>query len=129
MPSRGRAGPGPAWPGHSAIDLSDGLLGDLGHVLQRSSVAACIDVDALPRSEVLRAQPADLQRLCLLHGGDDYELLFTAPRQRREEVQSAALAAQTAVTRCGEIRPGRGLVLSQQGLETAADARGFDHFA
>ncbi len=113
----------------AAVDLSDGLLGDLGHVLKRSSVAACIDVDALPRSEVLRAQPADLQRLCLLHGGDDYELLFTAPRQRREEVQAAALAAQTAVTRCGEIRPGRGLVLSQQGLETAADARGFDHFA
>ncbi|MDP3086285.1 MAG: thiamine-phosphate kinase, partial [Rubrivivax sp.] len=62
----------------SAIDLSDGLLGDLGHVLRRSGVAAVVDVDALPRSAGLAAQPLALQHQCLLAGGDDYELLFSA---------------------------------------------------
>ena len=66
----------------SAIDVSDGLLGDLGHILRRSGVAARIEVDAVPRSAVLAAQPAALQRECTLAGGDDYELVFTA-RPRR----------------------------------------------
>ncbi|MFY9511294.1 MAG: thiamine-phosphate kinase, partial [Rubrivivax sp.] len=61
----------------SAIDLSDGLVGDLGHVMRLSGVGATVDVDALPRSAVLGAQPQALQHQCLLAGGDDYELLFT----------------------------------------------------
>ncbi|HEY8710175.1 MAG TPA: thiamine-phosphate kinase, partial [Burkholderiaceae bacterium] len=63
----------------SAIDVSDGLLGDLGHVLRRSGVGAQVQVDTLPRSAVLRALPEALQRECTLAGGDDYELVFTAP--------------------------------------------------
>lgn len=63
----------------SCIDLSDGLLGDLGHVLRASGVGATLDLAALPRSTELAAQPAALQQQCLLAGGDDYELLFTAP--------------------------------------------------
>ncbi len=63
----------------SCIDLSDGLLGDLGHVLKASDVGATLKLDALPRSALLAAQPEAVQRQCLLTGGDDYELLFTAP--------------------------------------------------
>ncbi len=63
----------------SAIDVSDGLLGDLGHILARSAVGATIEVDAVPRGAVLAAQPPERQREFALAGGDDYELLFTAP--------------------------------------------------
>ena len=76
----------------SAIDVSDGLLGDLGHILRRSGVGATVDVDALPRSAVLAAQPLALQRECLLAGGDDYELVFTAPASRRDAVAAAPRA-------------------------------------
>ncbi len=117
----------------SAIDLSDGLLGDLGHVLARSGVAAVVDADALPRSATLAAQPVALQQLCLLAGGDDYELLFTAPAARHGEVLAAGRAAGVAVTRIGRIQAGSGLALVD-GHGHALPAvpahwRGFDHFA
>jgi thiamine-monophosphate kinase len=113
----------------SAIDLSDGLVGDLGHVLRRSGVAACVEVGALPRSAVLAAQPPQLQLECLLAGGDDYELLFTAPAARRDDVLAAARGAGVEVTRCGVIAPGSGLrVLAQDGSELPARFSGFDHF-
>ena len=114
----------------SAIDLSDGLVGDLGHVLQRSGVAARVDVDALPRSADLAAQPLTLQHECLLAGGDDYELLFTAAPARRAEVLAAARRSGVAVTRCGVITAGTGLVIVDgAGRELELRLRGFDHFA
>ena len=91
----------------SAIDVSDGLLGDLGHILRRSGVAARIEVDAVPRSAVLAAQPAALQRECTLAGGDDYELVFTRPPAAADRVRAAARAAGTAVTRIGRIEAGQ----------------------
>jgi thiamine-monophosphate kinase len=113
----------------SAIDLSDGLVGDLRHVLQRSGVAAVIEIDALPRSAVLGAQPRELQTECLLAGGDDYELLFTAPPAMREAVLLAGQGAGVAVTRCGRIEAGRGLrVVDAEGRAVAPPGRGFDHF-
>ncbi len=113
----------------SAIDLSDGLVGDLGHVLQRSGVGAAVDVDALPCSAVLAAQAPALRRTCLLAGGDDYELLFTAPPQRREAVLAAGAAAGVALTRCGRIEAEPGLRLRDAGVPLQAEAfRGFDHF-
>ena len=114
----------------SAIDLSDGLLGDLAHVLRRSGVGAQVQLDALPRSAVLRAQPAALRHQCLLAGGDDYELLFTAPAVRRAEVQAAARRAGVAVTRCGLVTDGLALqVLDAAGRVLQTDLSGFDHFA
>ena len=114
----------------SAIDLSDGLVGDLGHVLQRSGVAARVDVDALPRSADLAALPLALQHECLLAGGDDYELLFTAAPARDAEVLAAARQAGVAVTRCGLITAGAGLsVVDGAGRELKLALRGFDHFA
>jgi len=114
----------------SAIDLSDGLVGDLGHILAASKVAAVVDADALPRSEVLARQPLELQRLCVLAGGDDYELLFTAPASRRAAVEAAGQAAQVPVTRVGRIEGGAGLqVRDGAGRRLETNWRGFDHFA
>ena len=114
----------------SAIDLSDGLIGDLGHVLQRSGVAARVDVDALPRSADLAALPLALQHECVLAGGDDYELLFTAAPARRADVLAAARRAGVVVSCCGVITPGTGLVtVDGAGRELDLCLRGFDHFA
>lgn len=114
----------------SAIDLSDGLAGDLGHILQRSGVGARLDVDALPRSAVLAAQPLALQHTCLLAGGDDYELLFTAPAGRHAQVLAAAAAAGVPVQCCGSIQAGPGLQLVDgQGRPLPGRWQGFDHFA
>ncbi len=114
----------------SAIDLSDGLLGDLGHVLQRSGVGAVVNVDALPRGAIVARLPAALLHECLLAGGDDYELLFTAPAARHADVLKAAGAAGVAVTCCGRIDASRALqVVDAQGRAVPTPWRGFDHFA
>jgi thiamine-monophosphate kinase len=115
---------------HSAIDLSDGLVGDLGHILERSNVGARLNLAALPRSTMLAAQDPGLQRLCLLHGGDDYELLFSAPPARCDAVGRAAAEAGVAVSRIGAIEPMAGLrLLEADGAITApASTTGFDHF-
>ena len=113
----------------SAIDLSDGLVGDLGQVMRRSGVGATIEVDALPRSDILAGQGLELQRECLLSGGDDYELLFTAPVSRREAVLEAAAEAGTEVCRCGTIDAGDELrVVDARGNPVELPWRGYDHF-
>ncbi len=114
----------------SAIDLSDGLVGDLRHVLQRSGVGAQLDVDALPRSAVLASRTQAVQHECLLAGGDDYELLFTAPAARHSAVLAAAQQAGVTVTHCGHITAGSGLaIVDRHGNALPAAWRGFDHFA
>ena len=118
----------------SAIDVSDGLLGDLGHVLQRSGVGAVVDVDTVPLSDVMRAQPLSLQRLCTLSGGDDYELLFTAPAVGAAAVAAAAAAAGVAITRIGRITErgdaggARPQLVDAQGRPVGHPERSFDHF-
>jgi thiamine-monophosphate kinase len=114
----------------SAIDVSDGLLGDLQHVLRRSNVGATLDVDTLPRSRVLAAQPLVRQHECLLAGGDDYELLFTAPATQHAAVRAAGALAGVTVTCCGRIDATAGLrVVDAQGRSVATPWRSFDHFA
>ena len=113
----------------SAIDVSDGLVGDLGHILRRSGVGAVVDVDALPRSAVLAAQPLALQRQCLLAGGDDYELVFTALPSRRDAVAAAAASAGVAVTRIGRIEAGSALrFVDRDGAAVDSAFASFDHF-
>ena len=115
---------------HAAIDLSDGLCGDLGHILERSGVGAELEFAALPRSRAMAAQPAGMQDTCLLGGGDDYELLFSAPASARDAVQRAAAGAGVAASRIGAVQAGPGLrVRMPDGRVAARPTRGFDHFA
>ena len=114
----------------SAIDVSDGLLGDLRHILRRSGVGAVVDVDAVPRSAVLQALPDALQRECTLAGGDDYELVFTAPPAAADRVQAAARLAGIRVTRIGCIQALADLRLQDASGRPVLDTFGsFDHFA
>jgi thiamine-monophosphate kinase len=113
----------------SAIDVSDGLVGDLGHILRRSQVGARIDVHTLPRSAVLRAQPEAMQLDCTLSGGDDYELLFTAPPASHGAVQAAGRGAGTSVTCIGRIEAEPGLrLVDASGRSVERQFVTFDHF-
>lgn len=114
----------------SAIDVSDGLLGDLGHILRYSQVGAVVDVDSLPRSAILRAQAPGLQRLCALAGGDDYELLFTAPDDAHAAVRAAGEASGVAVTAIGRIELAAGglRIVDSAGARLDDHYVPFDHF-
>jgi len=113
----------------SAIDISDGLIGDLGHVLRRSGAGATLEAESLPRSVLMAAQPLTLQRLCTLSGGDDYELLFTAASSARAAIEAAAARAATPVTRIGRIDAEPGLrLIDAQGQAVPATFESFDHF-
>ena len=114
---------------HAALDLSDGLTGDLGHILAASGVGADLQVNALPVAPAL-ATLAENQRLtCLLSGGDDYELLFTSPVSARDAVQAAARASETPVARIGTVSAAPGLrLLNRTGQAAEFRAKSFDHF-
>jgi thiamine-monophosphate kinase len=115
---------------HAAIDISDGLVGDLGHILERSGVGASIDADALPAGPMLACQPSDIRRRFALAGGDDYELCFTASAERRNDVLAASLTAGTPVTRVGCIEAAPGLrIVDGSGASLPLSLTSFDHFA
>lgn len=114
---------------HAAIDISDGLVGDLGHILEKSGVGATLDADALPAGPVLAAQPRALRRAFTAAGGDDYEICFTAPVASREAIAAAAADSGTPVTRIGRIDAAPGLRWTDgHGAALALDLASFDHF-
>ena len=113
------------------LDVSDGLLGDLGHILERSACGARIDVPALPLADLHAAgADDDLARRCLLSGGDDYELLFTAPAARRDEILALSRTLGLPVPRIGTVTAQTGQILLREadGREHDSAARGYDHF-
>jgi thiamine-monophosphate kinase len=113
----------------ACIDVSDGLTGDLGHILERSQVGARVEWAMIPCSEALRRQPVETQLRCALAGGDDYELLFTAGAEHRAAVERAALEARTPVTRVGAITDGRDLlVVDRDGRPMDMPFKAYDHF-
>jgi thiamine-monophosphate kinase len=117
---------------HACIDVSDGLLADLGHVLYASGVGARIDVMHLPFSSALAdAFPRIAQRQELqLAGGDDYELCFTAPPDRRGAILDALVACDTAATRIGQVESEPGVrVIGADGALWQGKIVGWDHFA
>lgn len=116
----------------SAADVSDGLLADLGHILERSQVGAEIEFGSLPRSAALSDCPDPaLAEQSLIAGGDDYELVFTAPVNRRAEVVAAGKTAGIGVTRIGRIVEGPSVarLLDASGKSMPVPRHGFDHFA
>lgn len=114
---------------HAAIDISDGLLGDLGHILQKSQVGAELELAALPVGTVLASQPRARQLEYILTGGDDYELCFTAPASQHQQVLQAAQLSNTPVARVGRILAAPGLrLLDAQGQPQTFSFHSFDHF-
>jgi thiamine-monophosphate kinase len=122
---------------NSAIDVSDGLLGDLGHILNQSAAGASIDASIAINLIAIKATntPANSQFTLqkqleyVLAGGDDYELAFTAPLAMREAVLNAAKASSTEVTRIGKIEAELGLrLVDANGQRVVNDFGSFDHF-
>jgi len=118
----------------AALDVSDGLTGDLRHILEASGVGATLELAAIPRSAALAARlhgdDREVALACLLAGGDDYELCFTAGVSRRDAVAEAAHRAGTAVARIGSITAEPGLrVRDEAGVPLRVLPAAFDHFA
>ena len=116
---------------HAAIDLSDGLLADLGHVCRASVVAAELQLESLPTSSALRDAFAPARRHALqAAGGDDYELCFTAPSTARAAIDGIAIVTGVALTRIGRIVAGRGVrVFDDRGAAWQPARAGYVHFA
>ncbi|KQV47504.1 MULTISPECIES: thiamine-phosphate kinase [unclassified Duganella] len=114
---------------HAAIDISDGLVGDLGHILEKSRVGATLNADALPAGPVLATQPQALRRAFTAAGGDDYEICFTAPASRRDAILAAGAECGTPVTRIGRIDDAAGLRWTDaSGAPLPLELSSFDHF-
>ena len=114
----------------AAIDVSDGLLGDLGHVLNQSSLGATIFAEELPLGEACASQTIETRYALACNGGDDYELCFTAPADQHQAVLTAGQRSQTQVTCIGKLYEGSGSkVLDRQGTIISIPNQSFDHFA
>ena len=114
----------------SAIDISDGLTADLGHILERSNVGAQIFYSTLPVSRVQAAYATQaLGQRCVLAGGDDYELCFTAPAEKHAELEKLAVRLNLPLTCIGKISTGSGCkVYADVGGELIIGEAGYEHF-
>lgn len=121
----------------AAIDISDGLVADLGHICERSKLSAVIERGLLPLASSLMSVRADLREglinECALSGGDDYELCFTAPVAARAEIEIAGAKCGVAVTRVGSMKlldPNQLVkVIDESGRDVSPKKSGYDHFA
>ena len=123
----------------AALDISDGLLGDLQHILKQSQVSAEVFLDQLPKSEILQKQSEDIQNQFAACGGDDYEICFTAPIEKRDAIDKISTALNLPITRIGSITEKVGateklFLLNKNGdlldeIKSAALLKSFDHFA
>ena len=128
----------------AAIDISDGLLADIGHILKRSEVAADIQFASLPRAAHDACSDESLATACLLTGGDDYELAFTAPTSQREKIAALSRQLRLPLSRIGcvtaakagsigEVKAGeeniyKAVVRDAEGNPLVFDHKGYDHF-
>ena len=129
---------------HSAVDISDGLLGDLQHILKASQCQAAIQIDQVPISTQLQLESQAMRRICSLRGGDDYELCFTAPRQNAAQIEAIGRNLNLRLTKIGNITEApissssndaihRMVLIDQQGerlplQEVQMYLKSFDHF-
>ena len=124
-------GPRLAGLAHAMIDVSDGVLADLGHICETSNVAARVEVEALPLSPAAKEivdQRMD-SRVSLAAGGDDYELLFTAPASATKAIEELSSVLGLPVTRIGLIERGKGVrLVDSEGRAIPVDHAGYHHF-
>lgn len=116
---------------HACIDVSDGLLADLGHVCAASGVGVEIKADALPSSVALLSvfEQAEQRRMLQMSGGDDYELCFSAPAEMRDAIAVASERCDVAMTRIGRVIAGEGVrILLADGREWIPQRVGYVHF-
>ena len=115
---------------NSAVDISDGLLSDLGHMLKASNVGASIHLNKLPCSLFVSEHLHEKQiQQCILAGGDDYELCFTAPPNMREKIEKMSAELALPITLAGNIHKGAGLlVLDTNNQPISIEKTGYDHF-
>jgi thiamine-monophosphate kinase len=114
----------------AAIDVSDGVLADLSHIVTQSRCGAQIDLAALPRSKPMHAlfDERECEQMSLA-GGDDYELLFTAPASDAASIAALASLLDIRVTAIGKIVAGEGIACLRNGQPVAIERQGYDHFA
>lgn len=112
---------------NSCIDISDGLIQDLRHILKASKVGASLLLNDIPCEKFIHTSK---QYQFVLNGGDDYELLFTAAKKNRTFIKKIAKKTNTPVTMIGNITKKKALnILSEQGKSIKFNPKGFDHFA
>lgn len=114
---------------HAMIDISDGLLQDLSHILRASQVGALVYEERVPVHSALITLASEMQSEAVLAGGDEYQLCFTAPKKNRSQIEQAAVNSTTKLYRIGQITAESGLVLldsTQQVVENFP--QGFNHF-
>ena len=115
---------------HAALDISDGLLQDLAHILAASACGAELQEADLPIAETLAGYSAEVRRKAALGGGDVYQLCFTAPTDKRQQVQQIAAQLGVRLTKIGRVTVEPGLrVLDASGQCLQTLPKGFDHFA
>lgn len=116
---------------NAAIDISDGLVADAGHIADKSGVQIVIDFETIPTHPALNSSRRELKiKNSILEGGDDYELLFTSTIDSRDQIENISCDLGLVLTRIGKVRSGLGVVVRDDGEELIVSSEGgFDHFA